>query len=725
MATESGQKHSLGWPAIVVLLIAVMAAIGIVRFAPYFRQAASNTPQPTATVSPSVSPRKMVVNPGYVGPQACAECHAHRVAEFSLTNHFRACREPQVEQMPAGFAPGNGHVSSRIPELRFEMGQTERDFFQTAILSTPSGDQRTTSRIDLAYGFPPTDEVYFSWRNGRLYELPVAWLHPQNQWGVSSFDPNGGGDFSRPLTPRCLECHNTWLEHTPGTLNEYRRDSAILGVTCERCHGPGREHVTHHRDHRDERTAHAILHPATLSRKRKMDLCAQCHSNAIKHRGPAFNYRPGEQLEDCYKTVASRHPEEDHVANQTKYLQQSRCFQQSETLTCISCHDPHKPHGVAERADSHVHSCLSCHRPAECGERSRLPEAVQNDCIGCHMPARNKIQVYFDTASDAFVAPVKSYEHRIAIYPMARQNVLFNWLRTQTDDESRREAERLSKELVAHWLNEAETRKRDYRFLAAIDAYREAIQIHPLAEIHESLQQTLKLQIDIDANWFLASRQIQQQRFPEAIVTLEKILQMKPDHAKVHGKLGTVYASVGQLKLAVEHLEAVKRLDPDDAYGEGMLGWMAYLDGRFEAAVEHYRSADDIEPHKAKIQFHWGLALAKLEKWDEAANHFRLALSIDPNHAETCEHLSQLLRSQGRLEEAIELALRAVTITRRQQPGNLLLLAELYGEAQRIPQAEQTASDALIAARNTESDLLPRIQRRLAEYRGLSQKTKR
>ena len=61
-------------------------------------------------------------------------------------------------------------------------------------------------------GAHKADEVFFSWRGDRLYELSVAWLHPLNAWGNSSLNPYGIGDYSRDATPRCLECHHTWLD---------------------------------------------------------------------------------------------------------------------------------------------------------------------------------------------------------------------------------------------------------------------------------------------------------------------------------------------------------------------------------------------------------------------------------------------------------------------------------------------------------------------------------
>ena len=710
-------RYTLTVRSAVALAAGLLVAIGI-AWACWWNLS-SKTIQDT-TVSPLdkevVIP--VVSNPGYLGPQACFDCHAERVAEFHGTRHYLANCIPQSGFMPEGFQPGRGEFHASNSSARFEMSELAGRFRQTTFRETASRPTSTSSEIAFIYGAAGgTDEVYFAWRDGKLNELPMVWLAPLKTWGASSFDPHGTGDFSREMTVRCVECHNTWFEYVPGSRNQYGRDNAILGVTCEVCHGPGREHVTFHRDHPKETETHAVVRPAHLSRERRMDLCAQCHSNALKHREPAFNYRPGEPLDDFYHTLRTKHPEDDHVANQTTYLRQSRCFQESDNLTCVTCHNPHQPRSITNAG---AHSCRSCHVAEDCPDRKAIPAAVQNDCVGCHMPEHRKIQVYFRTESDDYVAPVKRFEHRIGIYPLARQAVLLEWYRTQSDAESRDQVMRLSQQLAQSWLSESEKRQQDHRYLAAIDACRESLRFIPEAAVQEKLRELIKIQSRIDADYQDGLWHEKERRYPQAIEAFLRVLASKPDFAMVHGKLGTNYVVVGEKQLGLKHLQLAAEYDRDEPYAPAMLGWLAYLDGRFESALEHYRQADEVEPYSAKINYQMGLALAKLERWTEAVGRFTKAVTIDPKAANACLSLSQALRRLGKADDAISYGLRGARLTNFEEPEALLNLAEAYADVGRWQDAVRTAEQALAVARQPQ--LATQIRSRLESFQTRQQK---
>ncbi|MEZ6062557.1 MAG: tetratricopeptide repeat protein [Planctomycetaceae bacterium] len=655
------------------------------------------------------------INPGYVGPDECVECHADRVAEFRQTAHFQTCREPDPDRMPAGFAEGKGRFKTQVKGLEFDMIRSGDQYFQTAIRQTESGEQRTKTRIDLVYGAGTADEIYFAWHDDdRMYELPVAWLYTHKQWAAEYFDPFGSGDYSRPLTLRCLECHNTWFEYVPGSLNQYRRDDFIIGITCERCHGPAQQHVQFHREHPDDTTAHAITNPAELSRERQIEICTQCHGNTMKHLGPALSYRPGEPLDQTYKTLVSRRPDEDHVANQIQYLRESRCFQGADGMTCSTCHDSHRPR---DATNSGVVSCLTCHSASDCGEHDLLPEPVRNDCVNCHMPARIKINVNFQTEDDLFVAVLRRHEHQIRVDETARDEVLWEWLRQQTDPDSVTEASRLKDSLVQHWLNTAGEFQQQKRHFAAIASVREALRVEDSREIRERLNELLDIQSKIYADWDLANHQISEQQYDDAIATLQRLVKAQPQHGPAIGKLGTMYAVTGRKDLAIEQLEAVETADPNDPYGQAMLGWLAYLDGQAEQALLHYENAQKIEPYNPKLDYQAGLALMSLGKIPEAVHRFRSSFEIDPGNAATCQSMSMALAEHGEIDEAILFARRAVRLTESRDMTMLMLLGEVCARAEDFDAAVAAGEQARAVARDSAPGALAGIHRELAGWK--------
>jgi tetratricopeptide (TPR) repeat protein len=654
-----------------------------------------------------------VLNPGYLGPAACAECHTARVSEFQKTRHYRACWNPDRGPMPPGFDPARELNSPRQPGTRFQFSRAGTDYLQTVVREGPRGSDRYPLKIDLIYGSAGgADEVYFTWKGNRLYELPAAWLHPSKEWAEqrTSADP---GDLARTATTRCVECHNTWVGHVPGTENEYHREGAVFGVTCESCHGPGRAHVEHHRTHPGEKVGHAIVHPGRLSRDRLMDDCAQCHSNATRARGPAFSYRPGEPLDLHFRTQKQVDRESDHVAGQVGYLRQSKCFQKSDALTCVTCHNPHRPSDPGAVGQA----CAKCHQPAQCPDQKKLPPGAGADCVGCHMPRYTRVAVNFHTATDQYVFPVRPHEHRIGVYPLARQEVLLAWYRARPDDESKRTADRIATELAGQWTAEADRLRREYRFVQATGAVREAVRFDPGAATAGRLREAIAAGAGLDGAFYTAERQFAARRYPDAVRTLEGALKVKPDWALAHGKLGTLYAAVDNRSKAVEHLRTVARYDPDDPYGYNMLGWLAYLDGRGAEAAEFFRQADEIQPFTAEINYRWGLSLLALDRWADAAVRFRQALTVDPRHAGSCQGLSHALRHQGQNEEAVRYARRAARLTEFQNVDVLLTLVDAYADANRLDAAADAANQALRVAEARAPALVPQIRQRIEEIR--------
>jgi tetratricopeptide (TPR) repeat protein len=640
-----------------------------------------------------------VVNPGYVGIEACAKCHSARAAEFKTSRHYIACTTAEGVKAP-GFEPGLGRYDTRAPGLHFEMARSGGKFTITSVQAADRGETRRSHEVGLVYGSGNgRDEMYFAWNGDQLIHLPVAWLYPQKRWG-NAVDPT----HTTLTPPSCLECHNTWVAHVPGTPNQYRRDDMLLGVTCERCHGPGREHVEYHRKH-PKAAAHAILYPRRLSRERKIDLCAQCHGNT-RLLGRPFSYRPGTPIEGPYRTARAKYREDDTTTNQVQYLSESKCFQKSE-MTCRTCHNPHVPVSARD-------GCQKCHKkPDSCTDQKRQPEAVRGDCVGCHMPQHIWMNSHYYTTTDDLYLPIAPRsEHRIAVYPEAKQAVELAWYRKQTDTKSRAEAARLAAQLSDFWMKAGERRYRAGRFKAAIGAYREALQVAPSPKASQHLQEAIRRQTEVDGLYEKLENGASPQ---EAIQLLTRALKLAPNDARAHAELGMVYARGGLGNEAAAHLKAVARCDPYNASGLARLAWLANSQGRYEEAAKLCAEVETVDSGQPENYLVWGHALAKLGHWADAEKQFRATLRANLAHGEANKGLSEALRRQGKAEEAVRFGRRAVYFCDTRDVEALITLAEAYDAAGRVPDARKTFERALALAQAAGSPHARTILNRLRE----------
>ncbi len=237
-------------------------------------------------------------------------------------------------------------------------------------------------------------------------------------WANSPGYQDNYPNFERPVPPRCLECHATYFD-AQGSSNIYKKTGFVLGISCERCHGPGLDHVARHEasgtaSNQAAPKEEAIVNPAKLPRERQIETCAVCHEGiGVAPLAPAFSYIPGQPLRDYINLgMVDPNAKIDVHGNQVALLERSRCFQSSSTMTCFTCHNVH----VAQRdAPAFSQHCLGCHKVDSCGEFAKSGAKIAGNCIDCHMP-RQKTNLIISSFQGREVRPeVRS--HWIKVYP--------------------------------------------------------------------------------------------------------------------------------------------------------------------------------------------------------------------------------------------------------------------------------------------------------------------
>jgi hypothetical protein len=373
---------------------------------------AAQAVQPRPPVSPE-APHKARAD--YVGDNACQPCHQGQFDSYHQTAHYLTSTAPSRDSILGKFTAGDNILKTANPNLFFQMdekhvGGKEDNFFQTAVAGQPPHTNSRSERIAVVVGSGEKGQTYLYWNEDQLFQLPVSYW-TRLDWVNSPGYRDGFANFDRPIIPRCLECHATSFEALPPPMNKYSTTDFTLGISCEKCHGPGREHIERERSKPSLPAASGILNPAHFSRDRQMDLCAWCHAGHGRPSRPSFSYLPGEPLAE-YIDLPPPDPDAplDVHGNQVELLKQSRCYR-SSNMTCLTCHDVHTAqHDLAQFSQR----CLSCHKPGS-ATFARTDHPVTRNCIDCHMPKQETGLIVFDWKGSKVRPEMRN--HWIKVYP--------------------------------------------------------------------------------------------------------------------------------------------------------------------------------------------------------------------------------------------------------------------------------------------------------------------
>ena len=341
----------------------------------------------------------------YAGDAACLSCHREQGDPYQHTAHHLTSQPANKNSILGSFRDGSNVLmiadpatATDNPGLYFKMEARNDGYYQTAVAGWPGHLQQRSERMEVVIGSGVRGQSYLYWHGEQLFELPVSYWSDPGRWVNSPGYKDGTMNFTRAVPPRCLECHATFIE--PLSLdpltNRYDKKSLVVGISCERCHGPGADHIALERT-KASAAGEAILNPAKFSRDRQVDLCALCHNGIRREEfAPAFSFVPGKALDNYMQPNTgeiSAHP--DVHGNQVGLLQKSRCYLSSPQMSCSTCHDVHQPERPAA---AYSDRCLSCHQVESCGMSKTMGRKIADNCIDCHMPVESTNAVASKTA---------------------------------------------------------------------------------------------------------------------------------------------------------------------------------------------------------------------------------------------------------------------------------------------------------------------------------------
>ena len=361
----------------------------------------------------------------FAGSEVCANCHKDIYEKHIHTEHHLTSARADEKNILGSFEPGS-NVFAFTPVTNVTMEKKDSSFYQ---VEYHNGVEIREGRFDITIGSGRKGQSYLSWIKNRLIQLPITYFSAAGQWSNSPGYPPDKVAFYRVITSRCLECHSTYFEKISDpskTPEEFDRNKIIYAVDCEKCHGPGAEHVAFQTKNPNVKEAKFIVNPGKLPRERLLDLCALCHGGALTKTKPSFTFQVGDTLTNYFslQMAALNADNIDVHANQLGLLSLSKCFTIGK-VTCINCHSVHEN----EKGEIKIFSqrCVTCHSEGHgkiCGMTKQIGSAITENCIDCHMPKQlsHAVAVYLQGADAPTPALMRT--HYIKIYPDETQKIL-------------------------------------------------------------------------------------------------------------------------------------------------------------------------------------------------------------------------------------------------------------------------------------------------------------
>ncbi|MGY5352177.1 tetratricopeptide repeat protein [Wenyingzhuangia sp. IMCC45533] len=330
-----------------------------------------------------------IPNQHYVGSQKCKECHPNQFKDWEGSHHDKSMQKANRQSILAPFK-GETFKSQGVTSTFF---QKDGKFYA----NTEGRDGKNHDfEIIYTFGVTPLQQYIVLFPNGHYQCLRTAYDTVKNKWFDLYPDfkvvhsewlhwSRGGLNWNT----MCSDCHSTNIKKNYNEKDHsYNTNYAIINVSCEACHGPGKEHVSNALKLGDRYVNDDTMQMVDLNSKELVDACARCH--ARRENISLFHTPQGTFLDHYFPQLIKEgmyHPDgqildEDYVYGS---FIQSKMYHNG-----VSCKDCHNVHSTKRKFEGNK-LCLQCHdaQKFDTNEHHKHPMNTESSlCINCHMTGK-------------------------------------------------------------------------------------------------------------------------------------------------------------------------------------------------------------------------------------------------------------------------------------------------------------------------------------------------
>ncbi len=333
----------------------------------------------------------------YAGSASCERCHAKEHALWKDSLHIKMTKPVADATILGDFSDGTTFADH---DRAYTFGRKNGQPFVTVKFGQAAPE---TFPVDYTLGAKRYQGYLASLPNGGIYVLPVFWQVDQKRWidwkEITPI-PDGAHGIRQIWNANCFNCHATNIvQGYDVNAKRYNSSWTEMGIGCEACHGPGREHnllmeaweknpaLKPAYDSSDQNRQLSdtlkILSTRSSDPKRVFDTCAYCHGNKTNI---FVGFKAGDRYADYAMPflLSTPIPDNDFQGefwpdgrpnrfNRPQALTMSGCFQ-AGAISCASCHLSHgSTYEASLKVDIHDgrkgdELCTQCH-----GEPRRDP----------------------------------------------------------------------------------------------------------------------------------------------------------------------------------------------------------------------------------------------------------------------------------------------------------------------------------------------------------------